>query len=75
MDNNNASFFLANALNSMKKFVDMVENGEGLNIPAEQKEKFKEEMKKQNFDKLKGDFDKAMEDIINKSKSMNNGTN
>lgn len=75
MDNNNASFFLANALSSMKRFVDMVESGDGLNIPAEQKEKFKEEMKKQNFDKLKGDFDKAMEDIINKSKSMNNGTN
>lgn len=75
MDNKSATFDLATALTSIQRFVNKVETGEGLDLTDEQKIKFKAELKKQNFDSIKSDFDSAINDIRNKTKKMSNATN
>jgi len=65
MDNNNLAFDIANLMQSSNSIVKKLETLEGLGIPEDKKEEFKNEMKKQGADQLIADLKNKMENLKN----------
>lgn len=71
MVNNNPATYIMNIMSEAKKLIQCVETGEGLNIPEDKKEEFKQKMKEQGADKMIEELNNKMKEFGELSKKMN----